>query len=409
MSRTRSRTTVGPAYGEGNVFRDFLDGSPDQSVWNRTNILLQHEYETMTDVVDSGFHAKSAEGDVVINPVTHVKTSVKTTGSGRLDYKKKYKAWNSVYECQNLTAMMARLQPGRMQPKPAEPDVSHDLLSSARLQALGNIDRSPYSFAEDIAELRETLRFLKDPLGSIKRLGDAFSKDTADLLAKRKYLRRVDAIADVWLSYQFAFMPLVRSSCDFIESFGDNIKIPKRRTARGKATFTAAAPTNDGVISSWHTYHTLKVEHEVHAGLLYEVSNPLRDWKFKYGLRFKDIPETLWAIFPYSFMVDRVFNLSQAVRGATAFLDPNVKILGGWDSQKKTLKSTRCFYNYTGTDVETMNEMTPDYETTTVKSYERAIWEPTIGDFIPEVRVKELVSDATKIADLFALVWARIR
>jgi hypothetical protein len=140
----------------------------------------------------------------------------------------------------------------------------------------------------------------------------------------------------------------------------------------------------------------------VRAGILYEVSNPVVNFQYKYGLRFKDIPTTLWAVLPLSFMVDRFVNISNFFGGATNLLDPNVKILGAWvTSKRERLQSigvrSISESGYTSTIV-------PDDIVDKTFLYAREVWEPSLVDAIPSLDIKGLVNSSAKVTDLLALV-----
>jgi len=407
MTRSRSRTTKGPTYGTAYVRYRYPSGTTWYYLYNNS-VLLEHHTESMTDVVTSDFSSKRSKGEVVINPVSHVKSTIETIGSGAYHWTRTN---GSVYEetGPGLTRMQLQRFPQYMQSVPVDPAPKHDMLAACKLQALGNIDRSPYSFAEDIAELHETLRFLRNPLASIKQLSKSFEEGVNRLNKLKRYANRADAIADVWLQYRFAFSPLLRSVNDAVKSvITEDKPRANRRIATGKDTFSDRV-TNHGTIVTWESRASVEVTTECHAGIIYEVSNPTQGWRDKYGLRFKDIPETMWAILPYSFMVDRVFNLSQAVRGLTAFLDPNVKMLNGWESTKTTKVVEREWIRHVSKLVQSVQSDATDVLAETTSTYTREAWTPTINDLMPEVRIGDLVDTSTEIADLLALVWARLR
>lgn len=382
-----------------------LNGNPQGTP---RDIVNKEISETMDDIVTPGFHKRSNAGEVIINPCTYVKVTEKTVGNG---HQKWTRTNNHQYEYgpgPGLTEYQRQRIPGYVMGYPSPPQPPSTLWDAAKLKALGNIDRSPYSFAEDIAEMRETLRFLKDPLNSLRNLSDELRTSYYNTLKRKKYLNRTQALADVWLQYQFAFSPLVRSANDLLASFSDSISVPKRRTARGFANFEDS--TWDSLDALGHRSEgTATTVSEVRAGILYEVANPLKGWRDKYGLRFKDIPETLWAIVPLSFMVDRVFNISSSLRGIVAFLDPNVEILGAWVTEKNTQTQTLTYNGYYGSIVKSIDLMVPDTQVKENFAYVREVWEPTINDFIPPVEVQGLVDTSTKLADLAALVLQRLR
>jgi hypothetical protein len=374
--------------------------------------MIMHEVtaEDMSDYITPGFHKRSKAGEVINNNCTYVKTSLNSVTGGSFtvsqsghEYQFGGGGCNSKWMAEWLLSIgYYKL----VTPIPLKPEPDYDMVSSAKAQAWGNVDRSPYSFAEDIAELHETLKFLRDPLGSIRDLSEAFARDITKQYAK-KYVRRAKAHADVWLTYQFALSPLVRSACDLIEAALTDIRRSKRQTARGKKVFEAqkrSGPNN----SIYQFDASISNTKKVRAGILYEVTNPINDWRYKYGLRFKDIPETMWAILPYSFMVDRLVNISQAIRGITAFLDPNVKILGGWVTTKEEVTWTRTFIDYEWSGIESKS-IVPDMERETSFTYNRAKWSPSASDIMPSFQANNLVNSISKSADLIALILQKFR
>lgn len=365
--------------------------------------------ETMEDIVTPGYQKRSNEGEIINNPMRYVKDTFKATAGGIFDVTQS----GTRYEANgdgSLTSFMLYLLAGYPQYSfgiPPMPEPSFDLVAAAQSKALGNVDRAPNSFAEDIAEMRQTLRFLKDPLSSLRNLSKKFQRTRIDLMWNRKDLDRAKAIAKVWNTFQFAFLPLVRSANDLIEAYGVKTYRPSRRTARGGADFNdTVSESSDNPYYHWSASATLQVEQK--AGILYEVTNPINDWRFKYGLRFKDIPETLWAIFPYSFMVDRMINISQSVRGMVSFLDPSVNILAGWTTEKSTTTGVLSFTDYTHPAVSAKS-IHPDVDIDTNFVYNREVWKPGLSDSVGPLRLEGLVDTTTKIADLAALILQRVK
>jgi hypothetical protein len=114
----------------------------------------------------------------------------------------------------------------------------------------------------------------------------------------------------------------------------------------------------------------------------------------------------MWQIFPLSFMVDRVIDISTFSKGVINLADPNVKILAASLRRKTTwiesYKLQSMWWNgYTGHAQGNTNEHT-------YFEYERTPWVPSFVDTLPKVTLGYLVDDATKIADLCALIRGRI-
>jgi hypothetical protein len=368
-------------------------------------VTIHNESDTMDDHVIPGYRKRINAGEIINNPCLFVKDSIKTVGTGHFKWTRTN---GNIYETLGPGVTHLQIQRGVVKANASDPTPSFALDESAKLQALGNLDRTPYSFGEDIGEVGETLRFLAHPMKSIAHLASEFQETVSKKSKRQRFKSRAKAIADVWATGRFAFSPLVRSVDDAIVSLNDNIHRPKRRTARGFSSdedITRSDITYNGAKSSSWKQFTWKKR----AGILYEVSNPLVDWKFKYGLRFKDIPETLWQLMPLSFMVDRMVNISASLRGLESFLDPNVKILAAWLTSKESQSHTRAYTGFTHPIVQTVHASSPDYYIVENFVYQRETWSPTISDFIPPVRVENLVNSSTKIADLAAIIIQRLK
>lgn len=404
MSRYREKSS-GPEYGVATYSLDKGYGPVETEYVT----LLQEQNEVMTDEVSNHFQSASNDGEIVINPCSHVKTSTSTIGNGFYHW---IRTGGRIYKefGPGLTDMQIQRYPTYMHGIPAEPEPSYDMVEAAKLQAFGNLDRSPYGFAEDIAEMRETLNFLRDPLKSFHKISELMrAKAEWRMLRKSNILSWFDVMSDVWLEYQFAAAPLGRSIHDLFKSIMENdAHRPKRRLARGGSEWTDKA-SNAGVIVTWRSSASIDVTRKVSAGIWYEHSNPLMDWRYKYGLRFKDIPETAWAIVPLSFMVDRVFDWSKTMRGLSSFLDPSVEILGAWSSESKTVTTARTWEGHVSPIVETVVQADLDTILVETDTYTRNVWEPSLGDLLPEVRTDRLLDTSTKIADLATLLWSGFR
>jgi hypothetical protein len=276
----------------------------------------------------------------------------------------------------------------------------------AKLRALANIDTTPYEFMEDMFEIRETIRFLRNPLHGLLRLSRAFKKDL-NKLSLGDATKQLKAFANLWLEYRFAVSPLVRSAYGIADAMSHPIpQRPKRRSARGFAKSNARDAWSP-VYRPFTFDCKNSIESEWKASILYEVDNPLLSRADSFGLRAKDIPETIWAVLPYSFMVDRVVNISDSIRGLTNLLDPSVKILAG----SLTEKTDRKF------SVQLISQSSPSYAVSIDSdvfhddqfTYNRTVWKPTASDTLPPVQIGGLVRDVTSTTDLLALILANFK
>lgn len=404
---TIRRRTKGPTQTTGVYKHCYLDGRTHSS----TVQVLASDEEFMEDNVVPNYHRRIANGEIINNPCLYTRTRWNSGGGYLRSASVSTPSWG--YEtCDDSTGSLSMWQANRCglswsntyKPTNVESIARND----ARAKALGNIDNTPYKFMEDAFELRETLRYLRNPLGAVKNLAKSFRKDVK---AHRKFKHdHTKAIADVWLSYQFGFSPLMRSAMDALEVANNGLYArPVRRTARGFAShIDMKTPVDDEAVKYGIRFtQNQTTKTDVHAGIIYEVDSPLQSLRHTLGFRMKDIPETIWAVMPYSFMVDRVVNISQYIRGVTNLLDPNVKILAGFvttrtDANVKTFQSGLDNPNYTLT-------LEPDVIDYTKYSYQREVWVPSFGDALPPSDLENLVSDARKVLDLSSLIRIRLK
>lgn len=383
---------------------------------NETECILFAQESTITDTITPDWFGKIQRGEIVANPMMMSVNKFEASGSGQMDQFQISNPSNRYLTTGSgsLTYYFQHTYGGISY---GDPPIVDEIgcVASVAASCIAQIDTTPYSFAEDVGEIGETLRFLKNPVASlyhhalrIKKLRVRTRKKLWKTLRKDKQALAkayASATADIWLTERFAVEPLVRSISSAMSAYEDVVFQAKRQTARSRS-----GPVGDH-LSRTLTYSGSGVEIDylinwsinldVKAGIIYEIEHPLSNFRYKYGLRNKDIPETVWNLIPLSFMVDRVYNISDAIRGITNLLDPNLSILTGWITTKRTEISSISAIairepGYGST-------VTPDTDKTTLFYMHRTVWEPSFIDTVPVFKPGNLVNDATKIADLLAL------
>lgn len=399
----RSRSRVEGPEIQDLTWVDSSTGNPEGTV----PCTMHTKTESMDDVVIPDFHRRSQNGEIFNNPCEYTKYVSTANGGGS------YQAYDinevPVQHAEGGSVTLALAAYHGISTRvihtldPGQGDLA---IQSARSKALSYIDSTPYAFLEDSLEIRETLRFLRNPLNGLRKLSRSFNKE----VRKHKIRKRADAIADVWLEYRFAASPLLRSSMQIYDALQDKTwKRPQRRTARGNSDVSNSGARLYESANGKHFFldSRWEMKYEARAGILYEVSNPVRDLNFKTGMRMKDIPEGLWAITPYSFMIDRVVDISGGIRAITNLLDPNLSILSAWTTKKSESKTIDRASHQEHPSVRV--DITGDPVETREFEYQRDPWSPSISDVLPPSDLKGLVSDSTKILDLLALIYRNFR
>lgn len=372
--------------------------------------------ESMDDVVTPRYRKIIANGGIVNNLCRYVHTQRQVIGDGMADLVWGSFSWTgegALTQHQALSAGQWDVYCGWPANK-ADPD-------RAKLSALANIDSTPYAFGEDTLELKETIEFLKHPLKSILKLTNV-SRKNYKKLRRRKGTRNLNsydarrqatAIRDLYLEYRFAASPLYRSIVDALEAYSAVTPVPSERlTSRGfskddTGQITASdVPQYGGATNHFYNLERSRID-EYHASILYEVSNPIHDMKWKLGFRVKDWPTTFWQVVPLSFMVDRLYDVTSFSKAVINLADPNVKILAASLVRKyETTHQWNLAYGVwtNGITGTVLGEVIRD----THFEYTRDPWKPSVKDTIPKLTPRQLVNDALKIADLAAIISSRI-
>lgn len=388
ISEARTRTR-GPIEVSHTFTRDYIAGGTDFTLeFERSSMS-----ESMDDVVTPGYHQLIAAGAIINNPCTYTVEDRSTVGTGHSHF---YRDPN--YEFYVDGAVSAWFAQDRGLTFITLNTSIEDVEARCKLVALANVDSTPYAFGEDALELKETVRFLRNPTQSLYKLSRSFKKfykkrkaDTGDL---------VKAHADTWLQYQFAVSPLIRSVSDALEAY--SLKEPRkvdRLTSRG---FSESSDLVSDQVTLSNAIFNRKVEEslEGHASILYVVSNPVDDWKYRLGFRVKDWPTTIWQVMPYSFMVDRLFDVTSFSKGIINLADPNVSMLAASYSKKHEYIQSYAFVDHT-TSGFSVNSV--DTVIDRNFSYVRDVWTPSVSNTLPEFKPVKLIDSATKMLDLIAL------
>lgn len=315
-------------------------------------------YETITDQVIPGFKARSAKGEIFNNPMSSYKET-RSVERGTSSVRFAYKAtdsmlhrhcpdhyWESVPEATVCLVANGGPVSHLVQPNSA----SRNMRDYAGTLAYADIDSPTVDGATFIAELRETISFVRNPLKAFVGLVKAAKTSKSRNAAKRALTRRgrpvynrdltvYDYIVDNWLSYRYGFRPIVKDIEDAAEAVAQTVlnERPKRRTARGNASDSSSL-SNSGTCpydSRCEFQTDTRVSVEVRAGVLYEYQRS-RD---TFGVDFARVPVAAWEAIPFSFVVDHFLNVGSFIEGITP--KGGIKHLAAWTTTTVTLGTTR--------------------------------------------------------------------
>lgn len=224
------------------------------------------------------------------------------------------------------------------------------LIVEASTQARANKDKPDFSGLVSLGELRETLRYLRNPFqgglvlaSKLERQVGRRSSSSGD---------KASALAGLYLGFRYGLRPLVKEIENALETLHNVLGRPIRQTYRGKAVGTdegsQTSIANNGGITCTETLYCKRTI-TVRCGFLeqYEVDSGLNE---RWGMRLSDLPQSLWELIPLSFLVDWVAN----VRAFIGALSPSMgsKTLAGWTTIRdvRQLLLTGEEYAFPGTD-----------------------------------------------------------
>jgi hypothetical protein len=434
-STLRNRSRVGNELSK--TYKEIYPGSTS----TYGPYITDSDEESMVDYVTPNYKRLVSQGVIINNPALYVRGTISSVGNGSGSFNNASGTYPFTVEgaiSRHLHAAIGGFPSTGWTEIGAISLVSN--VERAKALALSYIDSTPYAFGEDSLELMETLRFLRNPLHSLANLGKSFQRDIRkakrirvkgrnsdgslnryakrivagtrnDINYKKSLLEQTKAIADVWLTYQFAASPLVRSIDDAISAY--TVKEPPirapRRSARGKSEDEEKAQGTVVHYAGSGTYRTWELSHykseDIKASILYTVSNPIEDLTWRLGFRKKDWPTTVWQIMPLSFMVDRVFDVTTFSKGVMNLLDPKVEILSACVRYKR--KEEYTYRLKSVSNASWPGTASGEKVTETHFEYQRDPWTPSVRDTFPTLSVGRLVDTATKLADLAALIRAR--
>lgn len=397
MTTTLLRTRDKDQPDETSTLYKYYSSGGDPSLVASSQCKVHSHLERMTDYVTPGWRRLISDGKILMFPCVYQLTT-SSCGGGSYDA---VDANGGRYFTQGGSITFYQLYAGNVRPLTHSLDFK-DLYRDATSRCLAQVDNTPYDFAEDLLELKQTLRFIRSVLDRITKLCINFF----DALRSLRDVLNPRGMADAYLEFRFALSPLVRSIYRALDALQKGSKQPSiRRTSRASAKSTAEVSDvarqywSGSVYDSFH--RAISANAECRAIILYEVTNPVRDWRHTLGLRDKDLLVGLWKTARLSFLVDRLFNVSTLLRGLLNLADPKVHLLSACVTYRYKTVTNTVF-------VEQVNPgwiVTVQGDTLTLSDggYRRDVWVPTLIDIIPAVHWGNLVKDVTSTLDLLAI------
>lgn len=292
-------------------------------------------------------------------------------------------------------------------------------VARAKQEALARIEQAPFDFSEDALEFHKVLKTLRNPLSLAQNLSNEFQSRYA-FYSSGKHRSVAQSIGKAWLEVRFAYRPIMISLENLL--VGHNVVLATRRPATERHKVGSFKSISIGeTVNPVYSNASGTIHYDVlsartgsasgSAGIIYEVTNPLRDWRWKYGLRNRDLVRAVYNVMPYSWVVDRFYNINDSLRGLMNIADSTVTIRAGWEKRQWDYAITESVVDASYTGGTGSVYTTPPVGATGVTSLRRKHripWHPGVTDTAPRLFVEKM-SSFPEVFDLTSLVLARMR
>lgn len=387
-----------------------LFGSPWQS--GPIVLVTDRQSDIMSDVVTKDFQKNRKAGAIVNNPMRRVvdrSICGRATVSAHSDsmYNGKYAhSWSKTNEYEDHFGGWANTG-GSLSPDtlPRWATGINEARMIAKQACLANVDRTPLSFAEDLAEAASVLRTLRQPWGNLGEVADTYRLKFGRY---EKMYTKVRAHSKAWLHVRFALRPILISTENMWKVLTNEEKMRKRlayaKQTRRRSTVKYSF-SDDEAVSGSSTYFSGEYERSVklsgRVGILYQISNPIDEWYEIAGLRWKEAAQTAWDVIPYAWAIDRFYNVHDMIRGLQNLADPTIKVLAAWDYHLDE-RTDICLITRQGSPGWSTNYVPVAPSVRLVGTKVRDVWVPNYLDTAPTFHGVD-VSEVANLTDLLAV------
>jgi hypothetical protein len=225
------------------------------------------------------------------------------------------------------------------------PSMTTSLRQQALEKAHAKLAQSDLTLGEDLGEIRETIKMLKNPFNSFFEFfqsgGGSNLKKIRKLLKygkTRKYLGKkgkeaAKAASDTWLELRYGLMPLMYLAGDLMEmadqKLYETFDPEKIRSVRAMVSTTHTDPLWSGSVKplyyTWYYDVATEYDLKAYAAVQYRQSIPLSTWD-KLGLTPRYWPETAWQLTRLSFVWDWFTTIGPWLQKFR--LKPELEVLG---------------------------------------------------------------------------------
>lgn len=303
--------------------------------------------ESIEDVVTPNFKKRSAMGEIIISPMQKKMDIHQCSGQYGVAKSAPYfcPAQHEAYEYYYGPWLLWRVQgqpsagavPGK-QLLLADSDIA-SAISVASTAAWSAANAHNADILTDIAELRQTLSMLKDPLKTTSALlRNIKTKQRSSSSSKLR--NSVDYANSQWLQYRYGVRPLVKSVQGVVKTLKEN-RERRRSTYRGSYSINASSfstGTHAATALTMDYSYSYTDSLSVRTGMIIEDFISLAE---NLGVDASGMLALPWELVPYSFVADWFANTNHFLQSLVPYLTKNS--LGGWvTSQRVSTTTFRC-------------------------------------------------------------------
>jgi hypothetical protein len=425
MDRTREFYSI-PGGSQSAIGYYTLKNPPYSKVQNQTySKTAEDSYSYMNDTITQGWRNIIANGGIVNNNmffVTFIRTDPNNLSSWRSENSDRvntFEGSGSVTDYYVKRHSGGSIESGSDVDQSVLVDHYNDSIKVLKQQTLANLDRTPYNFAEDVAEFHETAKLLRHPLTQLTDLASEtsrkwklISREERGLLRSARHIAfAAKQASKAWLSMRFAYGSIYYSAESILDEYHSDVKNKYQRRRAGDEINYNKNLDGTYVFTKYPgaetvTFnHTVEYSSTIRVGCLYEVSNPIDTWRERNNLRLKAVPVTVWNILPYTWALDRLYDVSKTIKGLTNLADPTLRILAAWVSTvESTVDLTTAVSVWNSTNNVSFNAA-PEGFTKTIKS--RSIWHPNIADTKPIIQ-NPFGNSVPEVLDILTLLTVKL-
>jgi len=309
--------------------------------------------------------------------------------------------WDYYWMGDIMGYLLAQYMP--MTPYQLLPNADTIYRNLALSKAYSNLKASPVGIGVHIAELRETIEMLVNPLKSLRKFltsnGWKIFSDTTKLST------------DLWLEYRYGWMPLVYAVQNGIDAVNGVLEqgfgIHPVRGGSHKAVLDTTVRFEKNVAAQLVISGKLRTCTSLQAKAVLASRNGCTHEKFL-GTRWQDLPVAAWEGITLSFVWDWFFNIGQWLQSIVP--DPDVKVLANSVSLKKTYELTLTPVSYgVGAQYVNKGRIMAKHAPLKEASYKEAVLIRTVNHPVPSTPVvRHQLLSLARVADAVSLLLGRL-